>query len=174
MNQIESFVKQTEVAYDWTNRLISSIPYEKWDDIPEVIESSVSWQVGHLIVSVYYHSIMVISGHQMDMLQKIPLKKYDELYTAALPKNAVGEVDLKDLQSQLEVMQKKSIDIIKSLSDEDLDRELEPTPIPHPIAKTKFDALDWNIKHTMWHCGQLGILKRIHGERYDFGLRRAD
>jgi hypothetical protein len=68
MNQIESFVKQTEVAYDWTNRLISSIPYEKWDDIPEVIESSVSWQVGHLIVSVYYHSIMVISGHQMDML----------------------------------------------------------------------------------------------------------
>jgi uncharacterized damage-inducible protein DinB len=81
---------------------------------------------------------------------------------------------LKDLQSQLEVMQKKSIDIIKSLSDEDLDRELELTPIPHPIAKTKFDALDWNIKHTMWHCGQLGILKRIHGERYDFGLRRAD
>jgi len=44
--------------------------------------------------------------------------------------------------------------------------------VHHPLAKTKFDALDWNVKHTMWHCGQLGILVRIAGERFNFGMRR--
>ncbi len=48
---------------------------------------------------------------------------------------------------------------------------LEPTPVAHPVAKTKFEAIDWNIKHTMYHCGQIGILRRIVDKRYDFGLR---
>ena len=42
----------------------------------------------------------------------------------------------------------------------------------HPVAKAKLDVLDWNIKHTMWHCGQLGILVMIAGERFNFDLRR--
>jgi hypothetical protein len=67
---------------------------------------------------------------------------------------------------------KRSIEVVDSLCLEDLQRPLHPTEIPHPIAKNKFDALDWNIKHTMWHCGQLGILVRIVDERFDFGLRR--
>ncbi|WP_216824389.1 hypothetical protein [Emticicia sp. TH156] len=38
-------------------------------------------------------------------------------------------------------------------------------------SKTKFEALDWNIKHTLWHCRQIGLLKRVVDKRYDFGLR---
>lgn len=68
---------------------------------------------------------------------------------------------------------KKSIEIIKSLSPGDLQSELEPSPVSHPIAKNKFEALDWNIKHTMWHCGQLGVLRVVH-ERYDFGLKKSE
>ena len=55
MNQIDMLSAQTESAYDWTNKLISSTPYNKWDTIPEVIASSVSWQVGYLIMSFYFH-----------------------------------------------------------------------------------------------------------------------
>ena len=53
MNQIEILSKQTYDAYAWVNKLISAIPYDKWDDIPDVIASNVSWQVGHLILSYY-------------------------------------------------------------------------------------------------------------------------
>ena len=69
-------------------------------------------------------------------------------------------------------MQKRSIEVVDSLRLDDLQSPLHPTEIPHPIARNKFEAFDWNIKHTMWHCGQLGILLRIGGERFDFGLRR--
>jgi len=172
MNQIEILVKQTADAYDWTNKLINAIPQDKWNDIPEIIESNVTWQIGHLIMSLYYHSIMVINGHQMDILQKIPLKEYDKLFTDAVPEKSSEKTDPTQLQNYFMLLQAKSIEVIKSLSEKDLECELQQTDVPHPIATNKFEALDWNIKHTMWHCGQIGILKRVVHERYNFGLRK--
>ena len=174
MNEIDFLIKQTSDAYSWTNKLIHSIPLEKWDITPTILETNITWQVGHLIMSHYYHSIMVIVGHQMDVIQKIPLKNYDELFTNALPKNSVGKTNPADLLNQLTIVHQKSISIIKTLTLADLESNLEPTPTPHPIAKTKFEAIEWNIKHTMYHCGQIGIIKRIIDERYDFGLRRVE
>ena len=173
MNQVEILLAQTRGAYDWTNKLINSIHHNSWDTTPALIESNVSWQVGHLMVSFYYHSIMVIVGHQMDILEKVPLKEYDILFTAGQPQKVIGKINPEVLQAQLSLMELKSLEIIESLSERSLEEKLVPTPISHPIAKTKFEALDWNIKHTMWHCGQLGLLKRVIHERYDFGLKNV-
>lgn len=157
--------------------ITKAIPYDplnKWDTTPDVIETNVSWQVGHLIMSHYYHSIMVIVGHQMDVLQKVPLKEYNEIFTDGLPKNVIGKTNSIDLLNQLTIVQEKSRSILSTLTLTKLENKLEPIPTPHPIAKTKFEALDWNIKHTMYHCGQIGVLKRIIDEQYDFGLRRKE
>ncbi|MBO9702100.1 MAG: DinB family protein [Sporocytophaga sp.] len=172
MNQVEILLKQTEETYSWVNRLIGSIPYEKWDITPEVIESNFSWQAGHLLMSFYFHSVMVIAGHQMDIIRQIPLKDYDEIFTTGKPENTVGKFKPDQLMKQLMLVELKSLEIIKSLSDHDLSGALYPSPVLHPIASNKLEALDWNIKHAMWHCGQLGILKRIVHERFDFGLKR--
>lgn len=172
MNAIDMLTRQTRDAYDWTNKIITSIPFEKWDVMPDVVESSVSWQVGHLLISFYYHSIMVVVGHQMDILQRIPLKDYDQFFTDAAPKDFLGKINPELLLAQLQLMEEKSLSVIASLNADDLEKNLFPSPIQHPVAKTKFEAIDWNIKHTMWHCGQLGILKRIVHKRYDFGLKR--
>ena len=174
MNQVDILVRQTEDAYNWTNKLLHSIPHEKWDNMPAVIESTVNWQVGHLIVSSYYNTVMVLVGHHKDVFPVVPLQQYDKLFTNADPKDSVGKVNSRELQSQFVFLQKKSISVISSLTPEDLVNPLEPTSIPHPVAKTKFEAIDWNIKHAMWHCGQLGLLKRIVDQRYDFGLRRGE
>lgn len=57
------------------------------------------------------------------------------------------------------------------MKESDLEQPLEPFIIEHPVAKTKQEAIDWNIKHTMWHCGQIGLLKRFLVKRHDFGLK---
>jgi hypothetical protein len=172
MNQVEILLKQTEDTYGWVNRLIASIPYDQWDIIPEVIQTNVTWQVGHLMMSFYFHSVMVIEGHQMDIIRQIPLKDYDEIFTVGNPENAVGKYKPDQLMKELMLVEQKSLEIIESLSDHDLSMPLHPTSVTHPVASNKFEALDWNIKHAMWHCGQLGILKRTVHERYDFGLKR--
>ena len=172
MNEVELLTRQTENTYEWTNKLIESIPFSKWDETPDVINTNVTWQVGHLIMSHYFHTVMVIVGHQRDLLEKIPMRQYDEIFTNGQPSGVSGNVNHAALLDQLKLMQTRSLGIIRSVAPENLDSILEPTRIPHPIAKTKFESLDWNIKHTMYHCGQIGILKRVVDVRYDFGLRR--
>ncbi|WP_345950398.1 DinB family protein [Mucilaginibacter sp. PAMB04274] len=172
MNQIEMLVKQTNDAYNWTNKLLNSVPYHKWKDTPKVMDSNICWQAGHILVGIYFHSIMVVIGHQMDVLQKIPLKDYADRFMDKSPEEAAENVNPEELYEQLLFMQQKSIQTLSALPESGLDNALEPSPTPHPIAHNKFEALDWNIKHTMWHCGQLGMLKRVVDERFDFGLKR--
>jgi len=173
MQPVDRLLKQTRSTYDFINKLTGSIPFEHWCTIPPGAETSVNWQVGHLVVSVYFHSIMVIAGHQPDILQKIPLREYDSFFTDADPKLSQGKFSSQTLQEHLMLMQEKSLAIIGNLSPESLDGPLHPSPVKHPIADTKFEAVDWNIKHTFWHGGQIGLLKRIVHERYDFGLKRS-
>ena len=174
MNQVDFLAKQTEDAYGWTNKLLHSIPHDKWNVLPEVIESTVSWQAGHLIMSFYYHTVMVIVGHLKEVFPVVPLQQYDKLFTNAEPKDSIGKTNPQELQEHLFFIQQKSIAVIRSLNEADLDQPLVISPTPHPIATTKLEAIDWNIKHTMYHCGQLGIIKRVIDQRYDFGLRKGN
>lgn len=172
MNSVEILARQTEDAYAWAHKLIDGIPQAKWEDIPEVIESSVSWQMGHLLVSYYYHTVMSIVGHQMSILSQVPIKEYSDRYSDASPRLSSGTSDLQTLRNHLTFVGEQSLQIIRALPLEELEQPLNPASLPHPIANTKFEALDWSVKHTMWHCGQLGILKRILDKRYDFGLEK--
>ncbi|GAB3789140.1 DinB family protein [Spirosoma horti] len=173
MTEIQMLINQTADAYQWTNKLVEALPLAKWQIIPPTVESSIDWQVGHLIISQYFHSIMVIRGHQMDMLQQLPIREYSELFTLSGPDQSVGQVESAKLRADLVVMQQRSLATLATLHVWELDNPLEPTPTPHPIATTKREAIDWNIKHTMYHCGQIGLIKRVVDKRHDFGLRLA-
>ena len=80
----------------------------------------------------------------------MPLRLYGQLFTQAIPAESAGKVDLHQLFSYLTAMQQHSLDNIAKVNEEELEKDLEPTGYPHPVAKTKFEALDWNIKHTLW------------------------
>jgi hypothetical protein len=171
MTTKELIIFQTKDVYTWTNKLIEPIAFEKWEIVPDVLSTSIQWQVGHLIMSHYFHTVMVIKGHERDVFSKIPLKEYSQCFTAGNAIDAIGKAKANVMMDQLTYMQNLSIQVIEQLDENKWFKELEPTPMPHPIAKNKFESLDWNIKHTMYHNGQLGILKRVLDKRHDFGLR---
>lgn len=175
MSVTEILSKQTKDTYQWIHTLVDAIPEEKWDEIPEVLASNISWQIGHLVISIYYHSILVIKGHQQDVLQQVPIKKYSELFTFSItPKNATGQFSRTELQNHLEIIENKSLEIINGLSPEEFTKTLVPGSVEHPVAKTKFEAIDWNIKHTMWHCGQIASIKRTIGNTHKFELKKTE
>lgn len=138
MNTIELLIHQNANAYDWTNKLIENVPLEKWEIIPETIESSISWQVGHLIISHYFHTVMVIRGHQMDILRQLPIKDYSDYFTVARAEQSVGKFSPEKLLADLKIMQQKSLEILATVTPDELGNALEPTPTPHPVAKNKF------------------------------------
>lgn len=173
MTEIQILTQQTENAFAWTNKLIVAVPTQKWDTIAEGIESSISWQVGHQIISIYYHTIMTTVGHIPELIEQLDLKHYTALCNYnTLAREMVGKTAPGQLMRHLELMQKKSLAVIQSLSEDDLRNAVEPTKVPHPIAQTKFDAIDWNIKHTMWHCGQIATIQRMVHDSFDFGIKR--
>ena len=173
MTEIEILNKQTETAYDWTCRLMDTVPAGKWEIIPEALGSNFSWQIGHLVVSIYYHSIMTTVGHLPELLEKIDLRSYTKLCGYdTFAQEMKGTWTPAELKPDLQLMQDKSLEVINSLSGSDLWQPVEPTKVPHPVAKTKFDAIDWNVKHTMWHCGQMATIKRLVDKPYDYGLER--
>ena len=170
MNRLSLLTDQTVNTYEWTNRILRSIPVELWDTIPSGIETTVSWQAGHLMMSYLYHTILCIQGPPMTLFTKIPAREYSVWYVKASQKLSVGKTSPLVLREHLSMVEEYSLATLRSLNDADLDLPLESTQMKHPIATTKFGAIDWNIKHTMYHCGQLGLLKRAIHERFNFGI----
>lgn len=174
MDAIFLLKQQTQEAHNWTNKLIAEMPEDKWFTYPEGFENNVAWQVGHILVSHHFHGIKVIRGPQKDLLEKVPMMRYSSFFAFGDNIDLVQEahVSIPLLKDHLQLVQEKTIEIIESLQPEELTAALEPAPIPHPIAKNKLEALSWNIKHTMWHCGQIGSLMRKLHKPYDFKLQR--
>lgn len=172
MNITELLVKQTQDAHIWTNKLIDSIPFEHWNDTPNTLASNISWQVGHLIISEYYHAILVVTGFDTEITQKLDLHELNRKFGYdSVPIDQVGTSDTQILKEQLLFMQDKVVQNVTALTAKDLESYLEqPIKQKHPVATTKLEAVSWNIKHTMWHCGQITSIKRLIHGGYDFGL----
>lgn len=174
MNVTELLIKQTQDAHSWTNKLIHSVPEARWEDTPDTLASNISWQIGHLVISEYYHAILVVSGFDEEITQKIDLKVHNQRYGYnSTPAELIGHSNTQLLKEQLSFMQNKVVQNISGLTLTDLESDVEqPIKQKHPVATTKLEALSWNIKHTMWHCGQIASIKRLIHGGYDFGLPR--
>ena len=168
MTPTEILLVQTKEAHQWTLKLINSIPDDKWLTLPPIIESNIHWQVGHLIITHFYHNIVCLKTPQQDVFTLIPIMDYYPVFTAGGHAKSESIITAAELKQNLDKVQSKALSIIEQLDEKDLRSELFPTQFPHPIAKTKFEALSWNIQHTMWHCGQIALIKRVVDKPFSF------
>ena len=156
--------EQSKLTRSQTLSVLKGIPSHLWYETPDVMETNVAWLTGHLIVSQYYHSIAVISGSHRDIFREVPLKEYLPIYSL-MSKSTTPEVkpSPEKLLEDLETVNQHALRILDSLTDQAMEEPLEPTKFPHPIAKTKYEALTWSFRHEMWHLGQVATLGRILG-----------
>ena len=160
-----AFIREQSLATrELTLKILRETPFEIWYETPPIIESNIAWQVGHLIVSEYYHSIAVISGPNWDIFKEVLLTAYFPIYSM-MTKSTSNEIQPKPetLLRELEIINNYATSQFDTLKDADLDNLLEPTKMKHPIAKTKYEALTWSFRHEMWHLGQISTLKRVLG-----------
>lgn len=168
MSDINLLVTQIKRVHNWTWKLIENIPSQKWLTTPEVIESNIHWQVGHLIITHFYHTIVCLKKADPDIFQMIPIMEYYPFFSAGSIVKESSNFAVEELRQNLLKVQNKEVEIFQSLSPEDLSENLFPTQFPHPVAKSKLEAIYWDVEHTMWHCGQIALIKRVVDERYTF------
>jgi len=167
----ELLIHQTKDANNWTNKLVNEIDPDKWFETPGVLESNIAWQLGHLTLSQYYYTVVLLTGPDKELAENISLKKYSGLFANGTRKNDIAaELSVDELKYNWKLMEEATVLVLDALNDPALIEGIIKMPKPHPFVKTKQDSVLWNIKHTMWHCGQIGTLKRVIDKPYEFGL----
>ena len=121
MTAKDLLLDQTASSHRWIEKLIDHVPAEKWGLIPAGLNTSLKWQVGHLVLSQHYHAVVVIAGPQPDLLEKVPVKAYSPYFVFG---DKLGEVDerftVEALRASLRLVQEKGLWAIGQLADGDL------------------------------------------------------
>jgi len=160
MSRLRFLKEQSAFAAEMTQKLVKKVDEADWMTPPKIIASNINWQVGHILIAKYFHSIMCVIGRQKPYKEQMPLKDYAAWY--AMGSNPAAFADSKPskekLLADLAFMDEKVLQTIDSISEEDLDQEVLEE---NPMAKTKYEALNWSYMHQMWHNGQIAMIKRV-------------
>ena len=151
-------INEMKKSSSWTRYLLKDFDASKEFDIPTGLKSNINWQVGHIMLSRHFHSVVSTFGKQDSLMEEIPFVEYAKLY--AMGSDPSANIDTKPsietMMKQLRRIDETSIDLIENM---DLDQMNQDPLRAHPVAKTKYDALMWSSQHQMWHNGQIASLK---------------
>lgn len=160
MNVLELIKEQIFSVKNQTDTFIKSFKSENWNISPEIVETNMNWQIGHIILANYLHGIASISGANEIVRNRINMKDFITFYGPN--SSPIKFLDEKPKSEELIEIYDFIFDLIKLELDKIQIEELNnTTEIPNPSAKTKYDALLTLFKHQSWHNGQIAILNRV-------------
>jgi hypothetical protein len=161
MIRLKCAVNQILFARNYTLDLVDSISSVDWYHMPSEGVTHIAWQVGHLAVAEYRLAIERIRGTKPsddDLIPRHFLKLFGKGSTVTGdPGDYPGPDEIRTVLDHVHVASLKEL---QKLPLTELDR---PPVSPHPLAKTKLDALNFCGQHEMLHAGQIGLLRRLLG-----------
>jgi hypothetical protein len=166
MSKMEFLLDQLVESRNFVNRLVSELPQDLWYSIPDHTDSNFAWQIGHLMMSQNFHAITVITGRNPRVFELIPVRDYVKLFNGMGTLHRSVESGLlaaSRLKEQFDAVHEICLENLSKLTDDILGDQLEPIPMKHPVANTKYEALSWSFKHEMWHSAEMEDIKRALG-----------
>lgn len=164
MDVIEVIKEQIISVKKKTDNLITVIDLQDWEISPKILETNMNWQMGHLILANYLHGIASVSGANPKIRERINMQNFIKYYGPNSTPNLF--LDEKPKSEELLNLYEFVFEMIDlELSTFKIEDLKQPTEIPNPSAKTKYDALTTLINHQSWHNGQIAILNRILGNK---------
>lgn len=161
MNRMAIALQNLEAARRHTNRLLAATPEECWFTMPAGSPTHIAWQVGHMAMAEYKLLLDRIRGVRADdnsLISTEFLQAFARLGTPSSDKTKYPEVS--KIRQVFDAVHAQVMRDLPSVPDAELD---EPLTNPHPICKTKFEALSWCPLHEGTHAGQIGLLRRLVG-----------
>ena len=164
MTKIEFIREQIDSSKQQTESLLKEVPTESWLDSPEILNTNLNWQIGHLILANYLHGIASISGANEKVRSKMNVPDYINFYgPKSNPLESMADKPkTEELLKVYEFIFELIYNELQILTENDLNKDTE---IPNPSAKNKGQALVKLFEHQMWHNGQIAMLNRIWKEK---------
>jgi hypothetical protein len=163
MTDLERAIEQIAFARGYTLRLLDTIDAADWFRMPAEGGTHLAWQVGHLAMAEYRLALERIRG---------PRPEDEDLIGAAFlqlfMRGSVAHPDPALYPSAQEirgVFDRVHVQALRELPGVSEATLSEPLGTPHAVARTKGEALFWCGRHEMIHAGQIGLLRRLFGQR---------
>ncbi|MCG8585050.1 MAG: DinB family protein [Pirellulales bacterium] len=161
MSHAELVTGQIRKARMYTKDMLGHVADDAWFRQPTEGVTHVAWQVGHLAVAQYNLALLRMRGEADNDAKLIPKD-----FRTQFGKGSVPVPDARVYPSPDEIrgvfngVYDRALAEIASASNESLN---EPAGNPHPMFKTKLEALEWCAMHEFIHAGQIALLRRLFG-----------
>ena len=163
MSIAQTALREIAAARAYTLHLLSDVPDEHWLRQPREGVTHIAWQVGHLALAEYRLVVDRLGGAAADASPP-----FGPEFAGRYGRESVPDADPAhntapaELRSILAEVHQRVLAEVPRHGDADLQGA---TDKPHPLFTTKEGALFWCARHEMLHAGQIGLLKRLLGQR---------
>jgi hypothetical protein len=161
MSRLRLAIDQIIFARNYTLGLLEQTPEAEWFRLPPGGVSHVAWQVGHLAYAEYRLALWRIRGARPED-DGLFSPEFVRLFGAeSVPDpDPARHPGAADIRAALDRAHER---VLRELPGQDEGELDQPVRHPHPLARTKLQALLWCAHHEMVHAGQIGLLRRQLG-----------
>ena len=118
--------------------------------------------MGHVAVSQYNLCLRRVRGRTAANESLIPDRFIDGFKLGSTPDpNRTNNPPLVEIRQVFDAVEQQVVAELVALSDAELDVPVEQ---PHPVFKTKLEAVDYAPQHELVHAGQIALLRRMMGK----------
>ncbi|MCE9546567.1 MAG: DinB family protein [Planctomycetia bacterium] len=153
---------QIQDARSYTLPMLDDLAPEDWFRMPAEGVTHLAWQVGHLAMAEFRLCLERLRGLEpgdRDLVSKDFLRLFSKGTT---PEAKPGDYPpIEEIRGTFDRVHAAVLREVPAYAGDDLDT---PLANPHPIFKTKLEALFFASKHEMLHAGQIGLLRRLFGK----------
>ena len=164
MSRINEVLGRIQSVREYTVGLIDAVPETDWFRQPPQGVTHVAWQVGPLAMAQYRLALDRVRGIQPGDDELIGSRLLELYGKDSVPDpDPAANASIEEIRHAYDSVHATVLEEIGALPDSILD---EPSRQPHPIFDTKGGALEWSAWHEMLHAGQIGLLRRLFGEKW--------
>lgn len=163
MTRIDNAISRMQFARQYTTELIDTIPAEDWFRMPAGCPTHVAWQVGHLAMAEMRMFLFRYRGDRPGDDEILP-PSYRTLF--GIESSPSPDVSIyptaAEIRATFDRVHAAVLEQVPTHSEADFDL---PLTFPHRLCNTRGECLDWASMHEMTHAGQIGLLRRLLGNK---------
>jgi uncharacterized damage-inducible protein DinB len=160
--RIQSAFQRIEFARQYTNRFLPGLSDAEWFWHPHEFVTHVAWQVGHVAVSQYNLCLRRSRGRTSVDESLIPDSFIEHFKLGSVPvAESAAYPPREEIERVFEAVHRQVLTELSGRTDDELD---VPVAQPHPVFKTKLEAIEYSDKHELVHAGQIAMLRRLMGK----------
>ena len=145
-----------------TKTFIADLTPDQWFWCPSEMVTHIAWQVGHLAVAQYNLCLRRVRGRIPEDEMLVSDEILDAFKLGSVPvADPSANPSIETILQVFDSIHQTAMAELARKSDDELD---VPVERPHPVFRTKLEAVEYCHQHELVHIGQIALLRRLMGK----------